>query len=169
MLTFLRYPYFHWPTFQDQVQQGLYRTDRAFCATVMAACAISSARIRDGAYDQLPIPPPLPRETAVSHTEAFYAAAVRAIPADLSVAYSFNYKRAKSLLSAVAIQYGYARTFCAHLGDYITMCGIDGFHNESRWPANLTEIDIQERRRLVSDSPCSAIARCSGIHQGQVS
>ena len=141
---------FHWPTFMGQVRQGLYRTDRAFFATVMSACAVASARIRDGAYTQLPNPPPLPQEAAVTDSETFYEAAVRAIPADLSVAYSFNYKRAKSLLSEVAIQYGHSRTFCAHLGDYLTMCGIDGFHNESRWPSGLTEIDIQERRRLVS-------------------
>lgn len=128
----------------------MYRSDRSLCATVWAACALSSARIRDGAFDQCPKPIPLPRETAVDLTEEFYQAAVRAIPADLSVAYSFSFKRAKALLCSVAIQYGYARTFCAHLGDYITMCGIDGFHNEARWPAGLTEIDIQERRRLVS-------------------
>jgi hypothetical protein len=147
-----RYPYFHWPTFWAQVQQGLYRNDRAFSAAVMAACAMSSARIRDGAFDRFPNPPVFPIDTAVSLSEEFYRAAIRAIPVDLSVATEFNYKRAKALLCAVAIQFGYARTFSAHLGDYMTMCGIDGFHNEVRWPTGLSPIDIQERRRLVCSS-----------------
>lgn len=146
----VRYPYFHWPTFWLQVQQGLYRSDRAFSAAVMAACAMASSRIRDGAFDRFPNPPVFPIETAVSLSEEFYRAAIRAIPVDLSVATEFNYKRAKALLCAVAIQFGYARTFSAHLGDYMTMCSIDGFHHENRWPAGLNAIDIQERRRLVS-------------------
>jgi len=143
------YPYFHWPTFWLQVQDGLYRTDRAFSAAVMAACAMASARIRDGALDRFPNPPIFPIETAVSLSEEFYRAALRAIPHDLTVAVEFNYKRAKALLCAVAIQFGYARTFSVHLGDYITMCSIDGFHNEARWPAGCNAIEVQERRRLV--------------------
>jgi len=155
----VRYPYFHWPTFWSQVQQGLYRTDRAFSAAVMAACAMASSRIRDGAFDRFPNPPVFPIETAVSLSEEFYRAAIRAIPVDLSVAAEFNYKRAKALLCAVAIQFGYARTFSAHLGDYMTMCSIDGFHHEIRWPAGLSAIDIQERRRLVRLF-CMSHCRC---------
>jgi hypothetical protein len=123
----------------------------------MAACAMSSARIRDGAIDRFPNPPIFPVQAAVSLSEFFYQAAVKAIPGDLSVATHFNYKRAKALLCATAIQLGYARTFNTHLGDYITMCSIDGFHCEVRWPAGLTQIDIQERRRLVRHSMLSLI------------
>lgn len=115
----------------------------------MAACAMASARIRDGAFDRFPNPPVFPIETAVGLSEEFYRAAIRAIPVDLSVATEFNYKKAKALLCAVAIQFGYARTFSAHLGDYITMCSIDGFHHEHRWPSGLSAIETQERRRLV--------------------
>lgn len=115
----------------------------------MAACAMASARIRDGAFDRFPNPPVFPITVAVSLSEEFYRSAIRAIPADLSVATEFNYKRSKALLCAVAIQFGYARTFSAHLGDYITMCSIDGFHHEARWPSELNAIDVQERRRLV--------------------
>jgi hypothetical protein len=128
---------------------GMYKTDRAFSAAVMAACAMTAARIRDGAIDRFPNPPNFPVQAAVSLSEYFYQAAVKAIPGDLSVATHFNYKRAKALLCATAIQLGYARTFSAHLGDYITMCSIDGFHCESRWPTGLSQIEIQERRRLV--------------------
>jgi hypothetical protein len=83
-------------------------------------------------------------------SDQFYDASVRAVPTDLALATDFNYKRAKSILAMLGIQYGYNRTLCSHLGDYVTICGIDGFHNESRWPQGLNAIEIQERRRLVS-------------------
>lgn len=139
----------------------------------MAVCALSAARLRDGAAAQIIQNPPtssLPSTSSSSSSfspslssvldidlhaagelsEHFYEASVQSIPIDLALATDFNYKRAKAILAMLAIQYGYSRTLCSHLGDYITICGIDGFHTESRWPAGLNAIEIQERRRLVS-------------------
>ena len=141
----LSFPFFHWPTFTAQIQSQLYRTDRAFYSATMAVCAITSARFRDG----VPLPNnPGPHFSPAS--EDFYDACLRAIPKDIAEAEDFNYKRAKAVLGTLCIQYGRVKSLHTHLGDYLTMCANDGFHNEARWPMGLSEIEVQERRRLVS-------------------
>lgn len=119
----------------------------------MAVCAISVARVRDGAGQMTDsrgasVPPMLP--ASVPASEVFYDASMRAVPADLSQAIEFDYKRAKVVLAILCIQYGNVRQLATHMGDYVTMCAADGFHNEARWPISLPETEVQERRRLVS-------------------
>lgn len=140
---------FHWPTFTANIRRRVYTTYPAFHALTMSVCAIASARLRDGAvpspHSSTPTsdsPPPT--------SEIFYQAAVSSYPRDIATASDFDYKRAKPLLATLAIQYGQIPAVHAHIGDYMTLCAIDGFHNESRWPNDLNEIEVQERRRLVS-------------------
>jgi hypothetical protein len=119
--------------------------DRAFFTVVMAVCAISGARLRDGAgMEALGVTP----ARRAPDSESFYSAANRAFPADLSQATEFDYKRAKVLLAMLWIQYGHPPRVAANLGDYMTMCSIDSFHSEARWPPGLTVAEVQERRRL---------------------
>lgn len=143
--------------------------DRPFFACVMALCALTSARLRDGAclpnhsqvdprlnessplYGYVGRPsadPEYKNHSAAS--EDFYLAACEAIPRDPTRATDFNYKRAKTHLALLCIQYGDVRQLMVHLHDYLTASALDGFHLESRWPVGLTEIEIQERRRMVS-------------------
>lgn len=139
-------PYFHWPTFSYDVRRRRYLHDRPFFAATMAVCAISSARQRDGA--QIPhFTNPIPD---IPPSEVFYRAACNAIPKDLLKATDFDYKRAKSLLTMLCIQYGRVTEVKLHLGEVNTMCSLEGFHNESRWPSGLNPIEVEERRRLVS-------------------
>lgn len=120
----------------------------------MAVCAIAAARLRDGAdtmtdsngANLLPTLPP-----SAPASEVFYHASMRAVPHDLSLATAFDYKRAKVILAMNCVQYGNVKQLATNLGDYMTMCAADGFHNEGRWPGNLTEMEVQERRRLVSN------------------
>ncbi|OCF45229.1 hypothetical protein I317_00751 [Kwoniella heveanensis CBS 569] len=136
------HPFFHWPTFTAQVRRKLYTTSRPFHAAVMSVCALTAARLRDGA----PQSPGSPSQSTAS--EAFYNAAQASIPTDLTCASHFDYKRAKFLLAMLSVQYGHIGSVLRHLGDYLTMCAIDGFHSEARWPSDLTEVEKQERRRL---------------------
>jgi hypothetical protein len=140
-------PYFHWPTYIADIRAQRYIRDRPFFATVMAMCALISARLRDGASLHDTDFPTISNNGPRS--EDFYNAAVGAIPRDLSLAIDFHYKRAKTHLALLCIQYGEVRHMHTHLGDYHTMNAIDGFHNEARWPAELDEIEKQERRRLA--------------------
>lgn len=123
-------------------------SDQPFCAVTMAVCAIAAARVRDGAgtMSDSPLSPSL--TSGCPPSEAFYDAALRSFPPDLSQALHFDFKRAKVLLAVICIQYGQVRQLTTNIGDYMTLCSIDGFHNESRWPPNLPETEIQERRRL---------------------
>lgn len=109
---------------------------------------MSSARQRDGAkipnFDtslRSDIPP----------SQVFYNAAVNAFPKDLLAATDFDYKRAKALLTMISIQYGRVVEVKLHLGELCTMCSLEGFHSESRWPPGLNAIEVEERRRLVSE------------------
>lgn len=141
------YPMFHWPTFTANIRRRVYTTYPAFHALTMSVCAIASARLRDGAvpspHSSTPTSDPPPPTS-----EIFYQAAVSSYPRDIATASDFDYKRAKPLLATLAIQYGQIPAVHAHIGDYMTLCAIDGFHNESRWPNDLNEIEVQERRRL---------------------
>lgn len=53
-------------------------------------------------------------------------------------------------MALLCIQYGDTLGLQRHFGDYCTLCAMDGFHLESRWPSRLGVIDLEERRRLVS-------------------
>ena len=107
---------------------------------------MSSARQRDGAR----IPHFINPIPEIPPSEIFYNAACKAIPKDLLKAMDFDYKRAKSLLTMVCLQYGRVVEVKLHLGELNTMCSLEGFHNESRWPSGLNPIEVEERRRLVS-------------------
>ncbi|WVQ71063.1 hypothetical protein IAR50_000588 [Cryptococcus sp. DSM 104548] len=150
------YSIFHWPTFVANIRRRVYMTYPAFHALTMSVCALASARLRDGAPTS-----PNARSALASNpleapsagrpqptSEQYYQAAIASFPRDLTKAMDFDYKRAKPLLATLAIQYGDIPSVHAHVGDYMTMCAIDGFHNESRWPSDLNEIEVQERRRL---------------------
>ncbi|CAK9782217.1 unnamed protein product [Cutaneotrichosporon oleaginosum] len=141
-------PYFHWPSFYAHIRVRRYMHDRAFYAVTMAMCAITSARMRDGAsyLAEAGVKAHLTADTPSS--EAFYEAATRTFPADLSQASEFDYKRAKVILAMLCIQFGNVRQLTTHLGDYMTLCSNDNFHLEARWPSNLPETEVQERRRL---------------------
>jgi len=144
----IRFPLFHWPSFTLQIREQRYRTDRALYITVMAVCAIVVARQRNDLSN------PTSRHNAPT-SRAFYQAAAAAFPTDLSRAQGFDYKRAKVLMAIASIQYGSILEHKTNLGEYIVLVCNDGFHDESRWELGLTEIQKQERRRLVRLSATS--------------
>jgi hypothetical protein len=82
-------------------------------------------------------------------SETFYTAAKDTLPKDLTVAREFDYLRACALLSITSIQYGDIAAMQLYLGHYFTLSGIQRFHDEAYWPKNITNIEVEERRRLV--------------------
>ncbi|RSM10348.1 hypothetical protein CDV31_007224 [Fusarium ambrosium] len=142
-------PYFHWPTFQSQVQQSLYRLDRGLFAVTMAVCALASGRLHNG----MPVPEsPHPlRLEAVPLFTACYSAATGAIPSDLmdiEIQDRYQMMKAKAILGSCCLQNGDLKRAITHLGDYTTLLSISGFNIESNWPTNISERERQERRRL---------------------
>lgn len=110
----------------------------------MSLCALTAARIRDGAGSGNSSS----ALTAIP-SETYYRAVLAALPVDLNHAGHFDYKRAKSNLALLCIQYGDIRGLHRHLGDYLSLCSMDGFHLESRWPGDIDTVEVEERRRLV--------------------
>jgi hypothetical protein len=151
-----RFPLFHWPSFMNDVKARRYTHDRAFYIVTMTVCAIVSARLRDGAKLSTTLPANL------GPSENYNRLAVDAFP-PLIEARCFNYKRGKALLAVLCVQYGDIANLETHLGDYLTLSMNEGFYDESRWPRGLSEPEIQERRRLVSQSLCTAKSS-SGRH-----
>jgi hypothetical protein len=115
---------------------------------VMAVCAMAAGTLRDGAsmppgvQQRIPNPAGLARKC--------YQAAVKAIPRDLTRdADPCQVMKAKALMISICLQSGDTRVALAHMGDYATLSAINGFHLEGNWPNHITEIEKQERRRLV--------------------
>jgi hypothetical protein len=116
----------------------------------MAVCAIVVGRQRVPADSKSPCHQTTSPRSQAPPPQAFHQAAVGAFPRDLSSAQGFEYKRAKVLLAIACIQSGAILDHQTHLGEYVVLSCNDGFQDEARWEKGLTEIQRQERRRLVS-------------------
>ena len=133
--------YFHFPRLLSKIRAGEYRHNRPFFCSLMSLCAMVTARVADGVRDA--------QELLAVPTEVFHRACLGAFPHSLADAQDFEYKRTKSYLALLGIQYGDIQALWHHLGDYMTLCAMDGFHLEARWPA-VDRIEQEERRRVVS-------------------
>lgn len=138
------YPLFHGPTLWERIRKRHQLVDRGFFASVMAACALAAARVRDGAIGK--------RynfsETPEKSSEIFFAAAQDCVLKDLSRAQDFGYMRACALLALTAIQYGQIKTMHQYIGTYSTLSAMHHFHDESHWPQDTSVVEKEERRRL---------------------
>ncbi|CAK7200422.1 hypothetical protein SEUCBS139899_003117 [Sporothrix eucalyptigena] len=140
-------PYFHWPTYQAQIQRQAYRGDSGIFVVAMAVCAVSSTRIAHGLT--MPSDTPLESADAAAVSARCYAAAAKALPTDLaSVTDYFPLMKASALLASVCLQGSDLKRTLSHLGYYVSLSVQNGFYNESNWPPGLDEIQKQERRRL---------------------
>lgn len=110
----------------------------------MAACALASARARDGALTIL--------HSQLRHSEpeseVYFTAASDGIGKDFKNAQGLDYMRACALLALTSIQYGQISTMHQYLGHYQTLSAMQQFHDETCWPQNLSDVESEERRRL---------------------
>lgn len=138
------FPIFHIPTMIRRTANRDYLTDDAFFADVMAVCALSSERVRDGALfpgrwepEYFQTPPP----------ELFFAAAKDAIPQDLTAMQGLDWLRACGLLALYGIQAGKINIMHQYLGLYHSLVAMDGLHDEKNWPKGIGIVEIELRRR----------------------
>ncbi|KAK4495993.1 hypothetical protein PRZ48_013261 [Zasmidium cellare] len=108
-------------------------------------CALSAARARDGALIRLSWDVSKLKDPT---SEQLFQAAVDAIPGDVLADQSFDYMRASVLLSITAIQYGSPQLMKYHLSRYHTYVAVGSLHDELSWPANISGIETEERRRV---------------------
>lgn len=116
----------------------------------MALCALTAARVRDGAIINMTTK--TSTLLADVHPDIYLAAAEAVYPLKLVDADSFDYLRASGLLAALAIQNGKPNFMHQHMGNYFTLVTLHGMNDETRWPPDIGEIEREERRRLVSVS-----------------
>ncbi|KAK6008324.1 hypothetical protein QM012_000227 [Aureobasidium pullulans] len=108
-------------------------------------CALSSARVRDGAlytgkWDANLLKSP--------SSEELFQAARQAIPADAALSQDFDYMRAYALLAITSIQYGDTPRMNYYLGLYHSFVAVGMLQDENNWPAGIGHVEIEERRRL---------------------
>ncbi|KAJ9479273.1 Zn(2)-C6 fungal-type domain-containing protein [Pseudozyma hubeiensis] len=139
------FPFFHQPTLLRNVARGEYATSQPLFASVMALCALSSARVRDGA---------LYTERWDTHSlqtpscEYFLQLAADSIPSDAPLSQEFDYMRAYALLSIVSIQLGDLRKMNYYLCLYHGCIAVASLHDEQNWPKGIGFVEVEMRRRL---------------------
>lgn len=146
MLTHVSYCFFSWPHLTADIKARRHETDPAFQATVLAMCAIVAARIRDGACNQLLV---LSGNLNPDAEELQRAANAAAPALPLNRPPAFDDLRAAALLTVLAMQNGGLEDIHTTLGRYITLSALLDFHDERKWPADLAEWQLNERRALV--------------------
>ncbi|KAH8890358.1 hypothetical protein GQ53DRAFT_867242 [Thozetella sp. PMI_491] len=100
------------------------RSSSFFCS-IMAACALASARVRDGAL----ISANQRRRTLLSiPSETFYAAARHVLPQDLLQAQEFDFLRGCALLAIASIQDGKINAMHKYIGIYFTIMATNQWH-----------------------------------------
>jgi hypothetical protein len=138
-------PLFHGPTLWDRIHNRDHLSDRGFFASVMGACALASARARDGALTD---DRKLLKHGLEKQSEIFYSGAACAIFKDFNKAQGLGYLRACGLLAMTAMQYGQIATMHQYLGHFCTLSAMQQFHDESRWPQSMAMTEKEECRRL---------------------
>lgn len=144
-----RFPLFHRPSLRRRITNREYITNRGLFACVMVICALASARVRDGAASSSAGLP----GTRDWSSEAFHAAALSAVPKDLSSARGIDYMRTFALLALFSIQSGRIDAMQLNMGIYHTLVSVERLYDESAWPEGIGLVEIEERRRLVSCTP----------------
>ncbi len=149
------FPFFDLVRLQDRLERLEHVSNRAFFCSVMAACALASARARDGALsscngEHVSVSP----DSTVSGSsvdmppEMFYAAAEEALPKDILQCRDFDYLRALALLSIASIQDAKIAVMQKYIGHYFTLMAINQWHDEANWAPGMHPTEVEERRRL---------------------
>ena len=141
-----RYPLFHGPSLIRKFQNRDYLSDHSFFAETMAICALSSARVRDGAlflgrWDAEHFKSPT--------SESFFAAVRETMPQDLGAMRGLDWMRTCALMALYGIQVGSIEITHQYLGLYHSLVSMDNLHEEKNWPKSGV-VETELRRRLVS-------------------
>ncbi|KAB8337296.1 hypothetical protein FH972_021597 [Carpinus fangiana] len=139
------FPLFHRASIVRRVARAEFNTSKPFYAVVMAICALSAARVKDGAL----FSGHWNLETLSRVSSAtFFDAAEVAVPKNIDALEQFEYMRTVAMLSLISLQTGYIERMHFYMGIYNTFIKVKHWHEESKWPDGISVIERQERRRL---------------------
>lgn len=110
----------------------------------MAICAVSCQTASlDAVFDHA-----LLDGLSLPGSEQYFSEAVSKIPDRIEQTEDLDYLRAMGLLAVYSLQRGSHNDLHRYLGLYHGLVAQHSFHDESRWPKNLSMADIDDRRRL---------------------
>lgn len=139
------FPLFHKPSLLRKIASREHLHNPALFTTVAAVCALSSARIRDGAV----YTPNGVMDVLTEHSsEYFFVAAEEALPKSAALTQELGYMQACILLSVTSIQYGNSVKARYYLNLYHAFVAVGFLHDEDEWPQGLSSVETEERRRL---------------------
>jgi hypothetical protein len=128
--------------FRKEWQAGAIPSGRASFAKLMAMCALSAHRIRNGASLT-------PRQVSDDLNSRLYLdEALTAIPGNIGDVQEFECLQAIELLCLTALQNNDVPLLHKLQGMYHAALAEQGFCDEKRWPRDLSIIEREERRRL---------------------
>jgi hypothetical protein len=125
-------------------ETGIYDTEGPSYMLLMAICAVSSqtaslnAVFDHALLEGLPLP----------DSEQYFLEAISKIPIRIEQNENLDYLRAFGLLAVYSLQRGSHNDLHRYLGLYHALVAQHGFHDENRWPQNLTISEVDDRRRL---------------------
>ena len=118
-------------------------------AVTMSICALTAGQLEG--MTSLPTVLRDIQSKAATISSECYTIASMAMPNDISSTPNYlQAMKASAILASVCVQNEDLKRTIAHIGDYTSLSVMHGFYAEANWPPNLTEIERQERRRLVS-------------------
>lgn len=110
----------------------------------MAVCALTAHRINAGYTDS----PSEPLSVTSTSATMYLGEAIAAIEAQVEPCRDFLDMQAIALLCLTSLEIGDTSLLHKYLGYYHAISAEQGFHDEKRWPPNLSVIETEERRRL---------------------
>lgn len=111
---------------------------------LMALCAVSSQTASlNAVFDHS-----LLEGVEIPNCENYFCEAISVIPSRVVESLDFDYLRSFGLLAVYSIQRGNHNDLHRYLALYLALVAQHGFNEESRWPADLSISDIDDRRRL---------------------
>lgn len=110
----------------------------------MALCAVSSQTASFNAvFDES-----LLEDHALPDCHQYFAEAVSRIPAHFAQSQDLDYLRAFGLLAVYSLQRSDTNNLHRYLGLYHALVAQHGFHDEAKWPRDISLGEIDDRRRL---------------------
>lgn len=142
------FPIFHRQTLINRLQRGEYNHDRGFHCALMALCALTMARIRDGAVlsKNSSLAVSLDKQIEV---HVLYNVAASSMPNnDVNSGGNADVLKCCALLALASLQETNIRGMKMYLGYYHMFAQVHCLTDEGNWPDDLTSVEVEERRRL---------------------
>ncbi|KAF3810828.1 hypothetical protein GCG54_00003005 [Colletotrichum gloeosporioides] len=125
-------------------ETGISDTDGPSYALLMSLCAVSSQMAAMNAvFDNT-----LLQGISIPDSELYFTEAVSNIPVHIPQSQNLDYLRSFGLLAVYSLRHGNHSDLHRYLGLYHASVAQHGFHDESRWPDDITTFEVDDRRRL---------------------